>query len=171
MDNKESPLQLGAKLKFWYQHFVKGESTFEDSLKPVAVISSVEDFWAYYQHFKRPTELPVGSYIYLFREDVKPVWEDEHNKHGGAFILRFEKSKCNRLWEDILLGYVSSKADTFAYLNGIRLKVKKDFTEIDFWLGNVEDEKILEACRRWIVGVTTLENETPLEVIHFNVEE
>ncbi len=75
MDKNDSPLQISARLKFWYQHFVKGD-TFEDSLKPVAVIESVEEFWRYYQHFKRPTELPVGSYIYLFKEEVKPVWED-----------------------------------------------------------------------------------------------
>ena len=41
MDKKDSPLRLQAKLKFWYQHFVKGEDTFEESLKPVAVIETV----------------------------------------------------------------------------------------------------------------------------------
>jgi translation initiation factor 4E len=76
MDKNDSPLQLAARFKFWYQHFVKGEDTFEESLKPVATIATVEEFWTYYQHFKRPTELLVGSYIYLFKEDVKPVWED-----------------------------------------------------------------------------------------------
>lgn len=79
MDKKSAPLALPAKLTFWFQHFVKGQDTFEDSLHPVATITTVEDFWAYYQHFQRPTTLPVGSYIYLFREDVKPTWEDKHN--------------------------------------------------------------------------------------------
>jgi translation initiation factor 4E len=171
MEKTGSKLVLAARLQFWYQHFVKGEDTFEESLKPVATVASLEDFWAYYQHFKRPTELPVGSYIYLFQEGIKPVWEDKRNSQGGAFVLRFEKAKCNRLWEDILLGYISASKDVFALVNGIRLKVRKDFTEIDFWVGDVEDEKGLEECRRWIVGVTTLENETPLEVIHFHHEE
>jgi hypothetical protein len=171
MEKTGSALVLAARLQFWYQHFVKGEDTFEESLKPVAAVGSLEDFWRYYQHFKRPTELPVGSYIYLFQEGIKPVWEDKNNSQGGAFVLRFEKAKCNRLWEDILLGFVSADKDVFAMVNGIRLKVRKDFTEIDFWVRDVEDEKGLEDCRRWIVGVTTLENETPLEVIHFRHEE
>ena len=76
MDNKSPPLLLSQKLKFWYQHFVRGGDNFEDSLLPVAEISPVEDFWSYYQHFKRPTELPIGSYIYLFKHNVKPIWED-----------------------------------------------------------------------------------------------
>lgn len=77
----------------------------------MAIISSVEEFWGFYQHFKRPTDLPEGSYIYLFKDNIKPVWEDENNKNGGAFVLRFEKSKCNRLWENILLGYISAQPD------------------------------------------------------------
>jgi hypothetical protein len=76
MDKNVSPLALQSKLKFWFQHFVKGEGSFQDSLHPLAVISTVEDFWNFYQHFKRPTELPVGSYLYLFNEKIKPVWED-----------------------------------------------------------------------------------------------
>lgn len=98
MDKKDSPLKLHCKLKFWFQHFVKGEDSFEDSLHPVATIETVEQFWAYYQHFHRPTQLEEGSYIYLFKDGIKPVWEDEHNKHGGAFILRFERAKCDRIW-------------------------------------------------------------------------
>lgn len=74
MDNKSAPLPLPQRLKFWYQNFVKGGHKFEDSLLPIADIETVEDFWAYYQHFKRPTDLPNGSYIYLFKQDVKPVW-------------------------------------------------------------------------------------------------
>lgn len=116
---------------------MKGEDRYEDSLHPVADIATVEEFWAYYQHFKRPAELKVGSYIYLFKHNVKPVWEDPQNQNGGAFILRFERSKCNRLWEDILLGFISGKEDVFSHLNGVRIKIKKDFAEIDFWINTV----------------------------------
>jgi hypothetical protein len=42
MENKGLPLKIPVKLKFWYQYYVKGEDSFEDSLKPVSVISTVE---------------------------------------------------------------------------------------------------------------------------------
>jgi hypothetical protein len=47
-------------------------------------------------------------------------------------------------------------------LNGIRLKVKKDFAEIDFWVRNVDDHEELENTRKWIIKATSLENHTPL---------
>ena len=143
MEKSNKPLPLQCKLTFWYQHFVKGEDKFEDSLLPVANIDTVEHFWAYYQHFKRPTSLPVGSYIYLFQRDVKPVWEDPKNQHGGAFILRFDRTKSNRLWEDILLGFISANDKVYKYLNGVRIKVRKDFAGIDFWVRKVDDEEML----------------------------
>ena len=74
MDKVSSPLKLHTKLKFWYQHFIKGEGNFEDSLLPVAQVETVEELWAYYQHFKRPSEFEEGSYIYLFQSSIKPVW-------------------------------------------------------------------------------------------------
>lgn len=171
MEKEQQPLKLSRPLKFWYQRFVKGEDRFEDSLHPVADIATVEEFWAYYQHFKRPSELAVGSYIYLFKKEVKPVWEDKHNQNGGAFILRFAREKCNRVWEDILLGFISAEEKVYAQLNGVRVKVKKDYAEMDFWVSTVDDEKVLEFYQDWIVKVANLDSDTPLEVIHFHTEQ
>lgn len=41
MDKTGPALQLAARLQFWYQHFVKGEDTFEESLKPVAAVTTL----------------------------------------------------------------------------------------------------------------------------------
>lgn len=164
-------MPLARRLKFWFQHFIKGEDRFEESLHPLAEVATVEQFWHYYQHFKRPSQMPIGSYLYLFRHDVRPVWEDDHNKHGGAFVLRFTRDKCDRLWEDILLGFISAQESILEGVNGVRIKVKKDYAEMDFWVSSVDDEKRLESYREWITKVTGLDNDTPLEVIQFHIDE
>lgn len=41
------------------------------------------------------------------------------------------------------MGFISAKEEVYKYLNGVRVKVKKDFAEIDFWLSQVDDEKVL----------------------------
>ena len=68
------------------------------------------------------------------------------------------------------MAFITANEDVYKYLNGVRVKVKKDFAEIDFWLSEVDDEKVLEFYRQWIINVTTLDNDTPLEVIHFHTE-
>jgi len=59
----------------------------------------------------------------------------------------------------------------YAQLNGVRIKIKKDYAEMDFWVSTVDDEKVLEFYQDWIVKVTNLDSDTPLEVIHFHTEQ
>lgn len=41
------------------------------------------------------------------------------------------------------MGFISAKDQVYEHLNGIRIKVKKDFAEIDFWVSKVDDEKMM----------------------------
>ncbi len=41
--------------------------SYDSELKPVATVSTVEDFWAIYQHFKRPSTMTYGTSIHLVR--------------------------------------------------------------------------------------------------------
>lgn len=40
----------------------------------------------------------LGSYIYLFRKGIKPIWEDKANVGGGSFVILAEKAKANKMW-------------------------------------------------------------------------
>ena len=39
--------------------------SYESELKAVATVRTVEDFWAIYQHFKRPSTMSFGTSIHL----------------------------------------------------------------------------------------------------------
>ena len=68
------------------------------------------------------------------------------------------------------MGYISADKKVHEKLNGVRIKVKKDFAEIDFWLSEVDDEEVLQYYQDWIEKVTGLDEDTPMEVIHFHSE-
>ena len=103
--DKEASLKLATSLKFWYQYKPTKEN-FNESLIPIATFDTVEDFWALYQHFNRPSNLEDNTYLYLFQDTIKPVWEDDANLNGGTFVLRFDKGKSDKVWEDMLLAYL-----------------------------------------------------------------
>ena len=67
-----------------------------------------------------------------------------------------------------MLGFISAKEEVYGKLNGVRIKVKKDYAEMDFWLSTVDDEDTLGFYQEWISKVTNLDGDTPLEVIHFH---
>ena len=49
--------------------------SYKDQLNKIGTFGTVEDFWAHYVHMKRPSELPVDTNVYLFRDGCHPSWE------------------------------------------------------------------------------------------------
>ena len=47
----------------------------------------------------RPAELSGHCDFHLFKEGIKPLWEDDANKNGGKWMIRLRKGLASRLWE------------------------------------------------------------------------
>jgi len=60
----------------------------------------VEEFWSIYSHLHRPASLPNICDYHLFKEGVRPVWEDTPN--GGKWIVRLKKGLASRYWENLV---------------------------------------------------------------------
>ncbi|OAL38088.1 hypothetical protein AYO20_02540 [Fonsecaea nubica] len=84
-------------------------SDYEKSTLKLASISSVENFWTIYSHLKRPSLLPSVSDYHIFKDGIRPVWEDEANKKGGKWIVRLKKGVADRYWEDLLLAIIGDQ--------------------------------------------------------------
>lgn len=162
-------LRLQTPIQFWYQH-QPNKDNFSESLLPVGLANTVEEFWHFYQHFKRPHALDDNSYLYAFRHDCKPVWEDPLNQNGGSFLLRFEKEHSSKVWEDILLGFVVRSLKDPAGVNGLRLKVRKNVLTVEVWVSDSNDEEKLEKLRDWILKCVCLNPDTPIELLKFHPE-
>lgn len=93
----------------WYRPPTPKYSDYEKSTVPLASITSVEGFWSVYSHLKRPSLLPTVSDYHIFKKGIRPVWEDEANKRGGKWIVRFKKGVSDRYWEDLLLAMVGDQ--------------------------------------------------------------
>jgi len=84
-------------------------SDYEKSTIKLASIASVESFWTIYSHLKRPSLLPTVSDYHIFKDGIRPVWEDEANKRGGKWVVRLKKGVADRYWEDLLLAIIGDQ--------------------------------------------------------------
>lgn len=69
----------------------------------VSKFSTVEDFWSLFTHIKQPSEVRMGSDYSLFKEDIRPMWEDKANKEGGIWrvtLMPRQKQDLDRYWID-----------------------------------------------------------------------
>ena len=68
-----------------------------DSYKNIITIKSVEDALNLFENF--PENLIKNSMLFLMREGVKPLWEDELNKNGGCFSYKVNNKLVNDLFK------------------------------------------------------------------------
>lgn len=112
----EKPHMLKDKWTLWYDVPAAKKATqqtWASNLKEICVISSVEEFWAMFQHIPKPSEVVLGGNYYLFRTGIKPMWEDPENAAGGKWsfnIARGTGSKLDHFWLLTMLGCISNAA-------------------------------------------------------------
>lgn len=57
-----------------------------------------------YHHIKLPSELRQGHDYAVFKQGIRPMWEDDANKMGGRWLVSLEKKQRNsdldRFWLD-----------------------------------------------------------------------
>ena len=75
---------------------------YESQLQPLGSFSSVQEFWALYSHIHGPNELPKDTTLHVFKQGIKPVWEDTSNKSGGKCVARLPKGLSARGWEALV---------------------------------------------------------------------
>ena len=75
--------------------------SYEENTYTLGTTSTVEDFWRLYVHLRRPVdERPTVCDYHVFREGIRPMWEDEANVNGGKWIVRLKKGLAARYWEE-----------------------------------------------------------------------
>ena len=112
-------------------------SDYEKSTIKLASISTVENFWTIYSHLKRPSQLPSVSDYHIFKEGIRPVWEDEANKRGGKWIVRLKKGVADRYWEDLLLAIVGDQfMEAGEEVCGAVLSVRSGEDVLSVWTKN-----------------------------------
>ncbi|CAJ1048353.1 eukaryotic translation initiation factor 4E family member 2 related sequence 1 [Xyrichtys novacula] len=107
----EHPLQYN--YTFWYSRRTPSRpassQSYEQNIRQIGTVASVEQFWRFYSHLVRPGDLSGHSDFHLFKEGIKPMWEDESNRSGGKWIIRLRKGLASRFWENIILAMLGEQ--------------------------------------------------------------
>lgn len=90
----------------WYLENDRNKS-WEDMQNKVTSFSTVEDFWSLHSHIVDPSVLGDLNDYSLFKGNIRPMWEDKANKHGGRWILNISKQQRRSDVDDMWLDTVS----------------------------------------------------------------
>lgn len=62
----------------------------------IETVDTVEDFWMIYQHLRRPTAMPYGTFLHCFKKGIRPVWEDESLLKGCQLEFKTQKAHTSK---------------------------------------------------------------------------
>ncbi|GKV49289.1 hypothetical protein SLEP1_g56046 [Rubroshorea leprosula] len=140
---------LKHKYVFWYTRRTPGsrQTSYEDNIKQIVDFSTVEGFWVCYCHLARPSSLPSPTDLHLFKEGIRPLWEDSANSKGGKWIIRFKKVVSGRFWEDLVLALVGDQLDYGDNICGAVLSIRFNEDILSVWNRDASDHQAVMALR------------------------
>ena len=172
-DNAKAQGKLQNAFTLW----VFMTSIANDGWKPrkMASFSTTAEFWNVYSYLKRPSDLEQGTQLNFFVKGVEPAWEDPANKEGGRWQLRFptkiNPDLSNKLWEDLVLGFIGEQFTYPDEVTGIVISIRKNMNTVSIWNRSGQDPEVKAQLRKDLVRIMGLGDETKMEYQRFNEEE
>merc|ERR1719463_152318 len=173
LKNRDPPLR--STWTIWEQIMQQSDaknSAYSDATHKVANFSTVKGFWKYWNHLPQPSELLDGKKfvrdsgvesrsivdaLMLFREGIKPEWEDSTNATGGHFQFQLKPQLgggvIDEFWNNIVLGMIGGTIQPAEMVTGVRLVDKltqnrSAAIRIEVWFANFEDSERVEHLQR-----------------------
>ena len=76
--------------------------------------------------------------LFIMKNPVFPIWEDEHNKHGGSFSYKVPNKIALSLWKDLTYALtgntLSTNQNVLNDINGITISPKNNFCIVKIWM-------------------------------------
>ncbi|GAB6019782.1 Eukaryotic translation initiation factor 4E type 2 [Chamberlinius hualienensis] len=162
----EHRLQFAYSL--WYSRRTPGNkastsSSFDQNLKLVGTFASVEQFWSNYSFLIRPSELCVHSDFHLFKDGIKPMWEDSANKEGGKWIVRLKKGLASRCWENLILAMLGEQFMVGEEICGAVISIRFQEDIISVWNKTAHHTTTTNRIRDTLRRVLNLPGNTIME--------
>jgi translation initiation factor 4E len=177
---KVNNMKLKDKFVFYYRISEDSNQTqskqpldkveYESQVKKISEFDTMQDFWAIFQHLRKPDSCKPGIEFHMFKDPVKPMWEDENNKNGGKITIKLTKGYTTIIWEEMIFALIGEDVlpyDIKVEINGIVVTTKKEYNTLQIWIKNFETNinNKIELCIRDLLQIPP---EVNLEFRQFN---
>eukprot|EP00928_Gymnodinium_smaydae_P022652 TRINITY_DN1895_c0_g2_i1.p1 TRINITY_DN1895_c0_g2~~TRINITY_DN1895_c0_g2_i1.p1 ORF type:complete len:264 (-),score=50.50 TRINITY_DN1895_c0_g2_i1:53-742(-) len=172
MLKKDLPLRYPWAI--WEQIMQSNEkgAAYSDATHKVATFSTVQGFWKLWNHMPQPSELleqkrmvreqPDGLHVIdavmIFRENIRPEWEDKMNLTGGHFQFQLKPNvgggQVDEYWNNLVLGMIGATIEPANMITGLRLVDKlsgpraANVIRLEVWFTNYDDTAAVQTLRR-----------------------
>eukprot|EP00439_Symbiodinium_sp_Y106_P086631 s532_g34.t2 len=172
MLKKDLPLQYTWSV--WEQVTSDGkvDANYSQRTQKVASFGTVQDFWRLWNHVPQPSTLleskrivreqhdglHVIDALMIFRDSIRPEWEDPMNAKGGHFQFQLKPGagpgQIDEYWNNLVLGIIGATIEPPNMITGVRLVDKLSgpraagVLRIEVWFTESDDKDAVGALRK-----------------------
>mmetsp|Transcript_20999 Transcript_20999/g.37406 ORF Transcript_20999/g.37406 Transcript_20999/m.37406 type:complete len:285 (-) Transcript_20999:156-1010(-) len=142
----ESPLENSWCFWFDKRARVKGvRSSYESNLKRIGAFCTVEGMWGYLNHMTKPTQVELGANYHLFKDNIKPMWEDKANANGGKWVVQIKGGRhhLDTYWLNLVLGLAGETIDDGDEICGAVMSRRRQGDRIAIWNRNKASQEVI----------------------------
>ncbi|GFZ47218.1 hypothetical protein JCM24511_04961 [Saitozyma sp. JCM 24511] len=122
---------------------------YERSLLVVGRFDTVEGFARYMNNLRLPSQLHKNANYHMFKNGIKPMWEDPANAHGGKYTLLFRSPHLLDLaYANLTMALIGDVLDPENEVCGIVASPRPKVDRIQVWTRGRERGRINEIGRR-----------------------
>ncbi len=98
----------------------------------------------------------MGSDLHLFREGIKPAWEDPNNCKGGHWTIRLKKGLTSYYWEELLFAIIGEQFDVGNEICGLSCCIRHGEDVLTLWNRNADRRDVCDKINE--VGISKMHN-------------
>lgn len=92
------------------------------------------------------SELVEKTMLFLMKNNVKPIWEDEKNYKGGCFSYKINNTCVYNVWKNLVYRFIGNTINEdkniIENITGVSISPKKTYCIIKIWISNNDKEII-----------------------------
>ncbi|KAG9307253.1 hypothetical protein G9A89_017081 [Geosiphon pyriformis] len=86
--------------------------SYEENLQTIGTFNTVETFCRYFNWVKKPSQLEMNTNFHIFKDKIKPMWEDPANANGGKWVISMRNPQLlDRCWSWLVYSLVGEELD------------------------------------------------------------
>ncbi|XP_015605883.1 eukaryotic translation initiation factor 4E-1A isoform X2 [Cephus cinctus] len=137
----------------WYYENDRTKN-WEQNQREITSFDTAEDFWSLYNHIKAASELRQGCDYSMFKQGIRPMWEDDANKNGGRWLINLEKKQrvtdLDHFWLEILLCMIGEAFNEYSDdVCGAVVNVRPKGDKLGVWTADCDrSQSVIEIGRK-----------------------
>lgn len=136
---------------------------YESNLQTVCVFDNVADFCGVCNNVPKPSQMEINSNYHLFKNGIKPMWEDPANSKGGSWTMLFGRQSnpefINKCWTSLQCAAVGEMLDPDDDICGVVLNRRGRGDRMSVWVREVKDKQRNEEIRKCLDDLLNLTSE------------